>query len=294
MTGLLERGGRRVPLTAHKAILSGEHQGNTIGGIRESLAAGVPRLEIDIHSIDGPDYIVFHERRLEHGTTGSGSLGKVTTDQVRGARFTETPEDRPPLLSEVIEAARGSNTQIQLDLKDWRPMPPERIRTLLTVTAPIHDQIVITTGQDWNLLRLHRADPDLALGFDPGHYLDHAIEGSVMLLPRNVGAYGYRDDHPMALGRTEEAADYLRERWALLRLQAPWAQEFFVSWLLILQMQDDGFDAVGWLHEHSIAVTAWTPDYRGLDSLTSLDRLIATGVDRITTNTIPQWLAATS
>ena len=70
MTGTIERGGRQVVLTAHKAILSGDHQGNTIGGIRECLDAGVSRVEIDIHSLDGPDYIIFHERRLEHGTTG--------------------------------------------------------------------------------------------------------------------------------------------------------------------------------------------------------------------------------
>jgi glycerophosphoryl diester phosphodiesterase len=57
-------------------------------------------------------------------------------------------------------------------------------------------------------------------------------------------------------------------------------------------MQDDGFDMVAWLHEHGIAVTAWTPDYRGPESLRSLDRLIAAGIDRITTNTIPQWVAS--
>lgn len=292
MSPTIERAGRRVPLTAHKAILSGSHHGNTIGAIRECLEGNVSRLEIDIHSVTAEDYAIFHERRLEHGTTGRGSIGSVTPADVRAVRFTEAANDRPPLLSEVVEAARGSKTQLQLDLKDWRPMAPERIRTLLDVIAPIHDRVIVTTGQDWNLLRLHRADPDLALGFDPGHYLDHAIEGSVMFLPRNVGAYGYRDDHPMAVGKTEETAHYLRERWALLRLQAPWAQEFFVSWLLILQMLDDGFDVIAWLHEHGIAVTAWTPDYQGPESVRSLDRLIAAGVDRITTNTIPQWVAA--
>jgi glycerophosphoryl diester phosphodiesterase len=281
-----------VQLTAHKAILSGAHPGNTMGGVRECIAADVSRLEIDIHSIDDRDYAVFHERRLQTETTGGGSIGNATREQIRAARFLHDETDRPPLLSEVVEAAAGTDVQLQLALKDWRPMAAKRVRTLLDVIAPVHDQVVVTTGQDWNLLRLHRADPELALGFDPGHYFDHAIEGSQMFLPKSFGAYGYRDDHPMAVGKTEDVRDYLVERWSMLLLQAPWAQEFFVSYLVILQMLDDGFDMTGWLHERRIAVTAWTPDYKGPASLRALDRLLAVDVDCITTNTIPAWLTA--
>ena len=295
MTGIIQRNGRTVRLTAHKAILSGAHAGNTIGAIRESLAAAVPRLEIDIHSLDGPDYAVFHERRLEHETSGAGSIGGVTPDDVRRAHFTHAPNDRPPLLSEVIDIARAAPaTQVQLDLKDWRAMPEDRIRTLLRVIAPAHDQVIISTGQDWNLRRLHRADPELALGFDPGHYIDYAVESDVFFLPRAMGAYGYRDDHPMALGKTEEVTQYLGDRMEMLVFQAPFAREFFLNYRLILQMLGDAFDVAAWLHERNIELTAWTPDYRGPDSLAILDRLIAAGVDRITTNTIPAWLAAIS
>jgi glycerophosphoryl diester phosphodiesterase len=292
MTISVSSNGHRAHLTAHKAILSGAHHGNTMGGIRECLSAGVSRLEIDVHSLADHDYAVFHERRLQHETTGEGSIGHATSDQIREARFLFDDNDRPPLLSEVVEAAAGSGVQLQLDLKDWRPMTAGRVRTLLDVIAPVHDQVIVTTGQDWNLLRLHRADPELAIGFDPGHYFDHAIEGSQMFLPKSFGAYGYRDDHPMAVGKTEDVRDYLRERWTMLTLQAPWAKEFFVSWLVMLQMLDDGFDLIAWLHERHIAVTAWTPDYASDDSVAALDRLLAAGVDRITTNTIPAWADA--
>ncbi|MBI5287422.1 MAG: hypothetical protein HY873_00450 [Chloroflexi bacterium] len=293
MTGILTRGGRTVTLTAHKAILSGAHHGNTIGAVRESLAAGVPRLEIDVHSLDGGDYAVFHERRLEQETDGSGSIGSATPDDIRRARFTHDAGDRPPLLGEVVEAARAApSVQVQLDLKDWRAMPEDRLRTLLRLIEPVHDQIIISTGQDWNLRRLHRADPDLALGFDPGHYIDYAIESDFFFLPRTIGAYGYRDDHPMALGKTEDVRQYLADRMEMLAFQAPFAREFFLSYGLMLQMLDDGFDVAALLHERGIDVTAWTPDYRGPESLVALDRLMAAGVDRITTNTIPAWTEA--
>jgi len=295
VTGIVERGGRAVMLTAHKAILSGAHHGNTIGAVRESLAAGVPRLEIDVHSLDGADYAVFHERRLEQETDGSGPVGSATPDDIRRARFTHDASNRPPLLSEVMEAARRSpGVQVQLDLKDWRAMPEDRLRTLLHLIAPVHDQIIISTGQDWNLRRLHRADPDLSLGFDPGHYLDYAIETDFFFLPRTMGAYGYRDDHPMAFGKTEDVRQYLADRMETLVFQAPFAREFFLSYRLMLQMLDDGFDVTAWLHERSIDVTGWTPDYRGAESLAALDRLMTAGVDRITTNTIPDWIEAAS
>jgi hypothetical protein len=171
-------------------------------------------------------------------------------------------------------------------------MAGERIRTLLRVIEPVHDRVIVSTGQDWNLRRLHRADPELGLGFDPGHYIDYALEGADVFLPRMMGAYGYRDDHPMAVGKTEEACDYLAERFAMLALQAPWAREFFLSYQLILQMLDDGFDVVEQLHERDVEVTAWTPDYNGPGSLAVLDRLAAAGVDRITTNPIPAWFDA--
>lgn len=281
-------------LTAHKAIYSGRHHGNTIGGVRECIDAGVPRLEIDVHSLAGPDYAVFHERRLETETDGTGSIGQATAKDIRRTHFLHDPDDRPPLLSEVVEAARLSEVELQLDLKDWRPMAEERVRSLLDVIEPVHDRVIISTGQDWNLRRFHRADPELALGFDPGHYLDHAIEGADVFLPRSMGAYQYRDDHPMAFGKTEAVVDYLAERWPLLLLQAPWAREFFLSYLLILQMLNDGFNICDWLHERGIGVTAWTPDCTSPKSMGVLDRLMAAGVDRVTTNTMPAWLEATA
>jgi glycerophosphoryl diester phosphodiesterase len=290
----LTSGGRTALLTAHMGRLSGNYRRNSRAAVEECLAAGVPRIEVDIHSLAGPDYIVAHDRRLEDETTGRGGLGHATPEDVRAVTFSDDATARPLLLSELVAMAAASETEVQLDLKDWRPMEPERIQALLETVAPMHDRVIISTGQDWNLQRIHHADPTLALGFDPGHYLDHAVEESPFVLPRALGAYGYRDDHPLALGRSQSTADYLRERMAMLSLHCPTAREFFLYYRMVLQMQDDGFDVIGWLHERGIAATAWTPDYRDGDSVRDLRRLIDAGIDRITTNTIPAWLAAFS
>jgi glycerophosphoryl diester phosphodiesterase len=288
----ISTGGRDVPLVCHMAVYSGQYRRNSFAAIRECFEAGAGRIEIDIHSLAGPDYVIFHDRRLETCTTGEGSIGHATPADISDVRFTEFPQDRPPLLSEVVEMARGCNTELQLDLKDGRPMPAERLQVLSRVVEPIKERVVVSTGQDWNLARLHRADPEVAFGFDPGHYLDYAMEGQNIFLPRTMGAYGYRDDHPMAFGRTEATCDYLRERFEMLAMQAPAAREYFLSFRLVLQMLDDGFNVAEWLHERNVQANAWTPDYHGAESCRWVQRLAAAGIDRITTNTATRWMEA--
>jgi glycerophosphoryl diester phosphodiesterase len=271
------------------AVLSGDLPRNSLAAIRECCEAGVERIEIDIHSLAGPDYIVSHDRRLEDRTTGSGGMGHATPDDVRGSRFRARPDDRPALLSEVVSVARDSRTEIQLDLKDWRPMSEERLRTLDALVAPIRERVIVSSGQDWNLRRLRAVVPEIAIGFDPGFYIAHPTEDPNAAMPRTRGAYGYLDDHPLAFGRTGETAEYLSERLALLRLQAPGSREYFLSHRLALMMLDDGFNAAEFLQERGVDANVWTPDYEGPDSVAVLARLIDAGFDRVTTNTPRAW-----
>ncbi|MDE3095870.1 MAG: hypothetical protein KGK07_07705 [Chloroflexota bacterium] len=281
-------------LVAHMGVLSGAHRPNTIAAIRECFEQGVGRIEIDVHSLDGGDFIVTHARRLEHETTGRGPVGRATPDDVRAARFLHDAGDRPPLLSEVAAMAAGCETELQLDLKDWRPPAPERIEALLRAVGPVHERVIVSSGQDWNLRRLLAAAPSLAVGFDPGLYLDVLPPGEPAFLPRTEGAYGYRDDHPLALGRTLEPAAYLRERMEALATQVPASREWFLRYGLVLRMRDDGFDAVAWLRNRGIDANVWTLDYDGEAAMRAFERLAAAGVARVTTNTTPAWTRALS
>jgi glycerophosphoryl diester phosphodiesterase len=275
-------------------VLSGAYRPNTLAAIRECFEQGVGRIEIDIHSLAGDDFIVTHDRRLEASTSGSGSVGAVTPDAVRAARFRHDPSDRPALLSEVAALARDAGTEIQLDLKDWRPMSRERIDALLRAIAPVHDRVIVSTGQDWNLRLLHEADPSLAIGFDPGLYIDCKTEESSVFLPRATGAYGYRDDHPLAFGATESPAAYLEARTAMLVLQVPAAREWFVNYRMVLQMLDDGFDVAAWLRARGIETNVWTLDTNREGAIDAFTRLSALDIARVTTNTTRAWEAAFS
>lgn len=278
----------------HMAVLYGKEPPNSIAAIEECIDAGVGRIEIDVHSLDGDDYAVFHDHRLETHTTGSGSLGRATPDDIRAATFRERQDDRPPLLSEVVATARKARMELQLDLKDWRPLTDERAHTLVNIVSPMKERVIVSSGQDWNLRILHEADPYLPIGFDPGHYLDHANEGTPFFLPRMTGAFGYRDDHPLAIGRSMETPDYLLQRFELLLRQAHDCREFFLSYRLVLQMLDDGFNVAEFLRSAGIDANVWTPDYAGAESVAMLRRLIDAGVDRVTTNTTIAWREAMS
>ncbi len=273
-------------------VLSGAHPRNSFGAIRECFDADAGRIEIDVHSLAGPDYAVFHDRRLDEHTTGSGSIGRATPGEFRAARFVERSDERPPLLSDVVAMARDCRTELQIDLKDWRPLSDERLRALIDTVAPIKERVIVSSGQDWNLARFHAADPELPIGFDPGHYLDHETEGSPNFLPRTMSAYGYRDDHPLAFGRTEEAAEYLEQRFEMLLLQTPGSREYFLHHRLVLQMLGDGFNAAAFLHDRGIDANVWTLDYAGPESLAMLGQLLDAGFDRVTTNTMPAWQRA--
>ncbi len=287
-------GDRSALLVCHMGVLSGKHPRNSIEAIAECFEANAGRIEIDIHSLDGDDYVVFHDYRFETQTTHAGAIGAATPADVRSMRYRERPDSRPALLSEVADLARGCDTELQLDWKDLRLASPRRLRALADTVAPIRERVIVSAPQDWNLRRLRAAAPEVPQGFDPGHYIDHMIEQHQVVLPRQVGAYGYRDDHPMAFGRGNPVVDYLESRMEALALQAPGAREYFLNFRLVLQMLGDGFNPAEWLHTRGIGANAWTADYPGPATVAMAERLIDAGIERITTNTAPAWVAAFS
>lgn len=276
---------------AHKALLSPGDQENSIEGVRACIAAGVGGIEVDIHSLAGPDYLVYHDRRLIAASGESVSVGRATLDDVRSFRAASGGET-PMLLSELVALLRDTGIEVQLDLKDWRPLSEDRLRALSEAVEPMKERVIVSTGADWNLQRLHHFDPEIPYGFDPGLYIDHHTEGQPLVLPRTMGAYGYRDDHPMAFGRTETTAEYLRERFAMISLQAPGAREYFLNYRLVLSMLDDGFDVVAFLAERGAQSNVWTLDCGGAGSTEAYERVASAGVARITTNTWLRWRGA--
>ncbi len=57
--------GRELSFTCHSGLRAGRGLPNSLEGIRDCVEAGVFRIEIDIHSMAGNDYLGSHASRLD-------------------------------------------------------------------------------------------------------------------------------------------------------------------------------------------------------------------------------------
>ena len=261
---VIPRADRIVELKAHRAAWSGTHGENSLAAVRECYAAGVARLEIDVLFRRG-DFMVTHD------------------EPKRGARL--------PTLGralEIVAAAPRTPTLLMLDAKGDAPWSNGAVTRLVRLARPLRDRVFVGSPADWNLRRLHAADPALRLAFDPQYYLTWRSRPE--RLPGRVGAYGYHDAHPLALRRTGPVAAYLRERFEILLALVPSASEIHLGIGFLARMLRDGFDVVGFLHDAGVAVDVWTVDAGSPRWRERVGHALAAGVDIITTNT-PQALA---
>jgi len=190
----------------------------------------------------------------------------------------------------VVRDAPGP-TLLELDAKDLAPWPSAAAERLARLVEPVRDRVVVTSPADWNLRRLLRADPGLAIGFDPQFHLDWTRSPEALSPPR--GAYGYLDAHPLARRRALPVADYLRERLEELLRLVPGVRELHLRLAFFERMLSDGLhdDAVAVLHGAGSLADVWTLDAGTPRWRQRLARAIEAGVDIVTTNT-PRELAA--
>lgn len=137
-----------------------------------------------------------------------------------------------------------------------------------------------------------RLDPDIDVGLDFAFHLDAPVDGTVRL-PTRLGAYGYLDDHPLALRQLQTTENYLRDRVESLLTLVPNAYEFYLRKDFVVQALDDGFNPISFTHEQlpGSFVDVWTIDYGTDKAKRMIERSLEAGADQITTNTAVQWAA---
>ena len=116
--------GRTIALKVHECRWSGEYPANSLPAIVECYRARVARAEIDINVLADVDFLVTHDPRLDEATTGSGpvrDIGRREAEQLRIRWRGEVSAERPPFLSEVVDAIRAEPfpTLLELDVKDF-------------------------------------------------------------------------------------------------------------------------------------------------------------------------------
>ncbi len=282
------------PILIHHAANRGHiYPAGSPPALAACLQAGALIVEVDAILLADGGWALLHDEDLAKGTDGHGLATALTAEEVRRLHYRQRsrlPGIPVGLLSEAVNLAERAAglIELQVDLKPFGRLDERAMANLARVLEPLGSRARVTSGADWSLWSLHRTAPDLPLGFDPLHYLDVANEGSsAKEPPLRTGAYGFRDDHPLALRRWGSTAEYLALRLEALLRQAPPGAVWYVRAGLLEACLEAGCDWIGRLHAAGSPVAAWTLDADRPGHAALAQRLLEAGVDRITTNDPP-------
>ncbi len=274
----------------HAARRGSRHPPSSLSGLANCLAAGAAIVEVDIVPLAGGDFLLAHDAALEDFSEGQGPVALATAAQTAGLHYHwrgAISAEPLSLLSQALAliSRHPGLAELQLDLKAHVPLTDPILAALATRLAPVRPRVRVSSTADWAIRRLHSLDPELGLGFDPLLYLDveRGDDSKEAAPPLRIGAYGYLDEHPLALRRWGPPSAYLVARAEALWAQAP-VDMWYIRGATLARALDDGFDWIDWLHARGAQVAAWTLDAAHPHQLDLARMLAAAGVDRITTN----------
>jgi glycerophosphoryl diester phosphodiesterase len=288
---------RTPQIVHHMAALDGVYPPNSLEAIKACLDSAAEVVEIDISALADSDYLLVHDLVLETETTGQGGIQHCSAMEARTLHFRDRHTGSPtpyrvPLLSDVVglfQEHSSDVTRLQLDFKSVFPFSSdEPIQRLVNLIMPLKDRVIVSSGADWQLRRMRHYAGWLNLGFDIHFYLDWCTEPEKVdsrLPPYRKGSYGFWDDHPLAQDHTWTTADYLADRCASLIGLVSNVSTFYISHSLLIQSLNERFNWAEALHRQGIKLDAWTLDVGDTISEANAQRLVATGVDYLTTNT---------
>ncbi len=278
----------------HSAAMDGHPAPpNSLELVRASLEHGAEFIELDITALADDDYLLVHDSALDSETTGSGPVAECAAKDVRELRYKVDGAPTTvhvPVLREVVAlfAEYPTDTRLQLDFKNVVPFTDdEPLHRLIDIVEPLGERVIVSSPADWQLRRLRKLASWLDVGFDILAYFDwhNPKREASERYPRNLGAYGYLDDHPLASRKIWSTAEYLADRCASFIGLVPDANTFYINHRVLSQSLDEGFNWADALHDAGIICDAWTLDVGDPDAEATAKRLLAAGVDQFTSNT---------
>jgi glycerophosphoryl diester phosphodiesterase len=281
---------RTVELKVHRCLWSGRYSENSPLAIAECATERVMRTEIDVRALRDGEFVVLHDDRFDRVTDATGLVREATALEATRPKFADG--SHPLLFSEAIEliAKNPYPLRVELDLKDLAPYTRAQAEALVRAVQPLKERGHFSCPADWNLRRLLAIDPALSVSLNPHCYIDTEIDDEVRL---PIGAYGYRDAHPLARERVSTTADYLRDRFGGIMRLVPGLSEAHLRVEMFERTLDDGVaDVAEIFHSLGLTLDVWTLDADTPRWRERLARIAAGGVDIVTTNTAQALAAA--
>jgi glycerophosphoryl diester phosphodiesterase len=261
----LRAGARRVWLKWHQLRHAAEDPAHDRANLRLGIARGAS-LEVDLVLTRDGHFVCLHDDQLAAETTGEGLVrdhGRAALERLRQCDNQRRPLATPPLfLDEVVDALAAApadwSGRLQLDLKPpSAPFDDAVIRRFGALVAPVAQHLMLG-GTRWRpVLDLGRAVPGLRLGFDPLDLHEVAPPAS----PAEFGALG-----------------------AYTLAHADAARIFYFHIPLLLRGLAAGVDLIALAKGRGAEVDAWRLEPGHERAGEKLRRLVAAGVDQITTD----------
>ena len=235
----------------------------TIGRLREGLDIGAS-MEIDLRRHAEHSFVCLHDSVLESETSGAGAISGASVSELRKLwmRGPDGSISGEPLLllDDLVAASRHAhpNSVVQFDLKERRAdLDDATLASFARLVGPSAERFLLS-GDDWDAVRaLGGRVEGLKLGYDPC-------------------------DLPEA--RTLKSAKDFAHFTRFTLETAPAAAIIYLEYRLVLASLASGYDIVAGLQAGGKMVDAWTLDVTARNALDSLARLIASGVDQISSN----------
>lgn len=278
-------------LILHAANLNHQIPPGSLAKLELCLKAGINRIEVDVIPMKDGDFALLHDPKLENVSEVSGEAAEQTAAFIQQVKYKDSTH-KIGTLSQAVALLQEYPVDgfLQLDLKPYAPLTPTSMSNLVNWIKPIQHSVMVSSVADWAVRVLHKIAPDLLLGFDPLLYLDLVEEEprEEGIPPFRVGAFGYLDDHPLAVQRWGKLSDYFEARAETLLQQVPSGITWFINAQLLDEAMDEGFNWIKYLQEAGNTVDAWTLD---MDRPDLASRMAESGVDYITTNQLSEMAA---
>ena len=152
---------------AHRGA-SAQYPENTLLAFRKAIEQGLDMLEFDVRCTADAHLIVMHDLTLERTTNGHGNVNDHNLQEIR--QFDAGQGEKIPLLEEVIELARQTNTRLCVELKssteDEEMALAEAVIRTLESTAFL-SRAIVTSFSPKALLRAKAINPEVSTMLDP-------------------------------------------------------------------------------------------------------------------------------
>lgn len=156
--------GKHIAIFGHRGAPT-EAPENTMASFRRAAAAGAAGVELDLRRTREGRVVVFHDRKLDRTTDGSGRVDSFSEDELLeldagswfGARFAG---ERIPTLDDALQWAAAENIRLDLELKDTEieEFVVRRVRAF-----EMQDNVLLSSWNVKSLLEARELDPAIRI-----------------------------------------------------------------------------------------------------------------------------------